>query len=422
MMKKTTYIRKGQGTRDKGRVKKLVIFIILLTSYFLPLTSAFSQSPNGINYQAVARDVNGTPLATQAVTVVFNIHMGSGSGPVSCSETQTLTTNPFGLFTWVIGSSNHPNFDTIAWENHAYFLEVIVNGSSMGATQFVSVPYSLHAHTADLAGAAVNGWSTLGNAGTIPPANFMGTTDNQPLFFRTNNVSKLFLDNDSAHLGVSGTGALFVVQETPVSQGASLFLQSHHAWQQVSDAAGFFRINDATAGQPRMSIDSMGRVGIGTTAPTNLLHVVNTTTLSAAGLFQINNASNASNALYATTNGTSAAGNFQINNASNSQGALIGQTNGTGSALYGLSTGNGNAGNFQISNSSNNQPALYVTTNGTGASAVFTGGNVGIGITVPKNTLSVVGSLALKKVSVNASTYSMSSSDCFIEVTGGSSS
>ncbi len=36
-----------------------------------------------------------------------------------------------------------------------------------------------------------NGWSLLGNAGTNPATNFVGTTDNQPLIFRTNNTEKI---------------------------------------------------------------------------------------------------------------------------------------------------------------------------------------------------------------------------------------
>ncbi len=89
-------------------------FYALLIFFFLFHISSFAQAPQGINYQAVARNAGGSPLATQTVSVVFKIHCNSATGSVSCSETQNLTTNQFGLFTWVIGSSNHNNFDTIA--------------------------------------------------------------------------------------------------------------------------------------------------------------------------------------------------------------------------------------------------------------------------------------------------------------------
>lgn len=110
---------------------------------------SFSQSPHEINYQAIARDAAGNPLVSQSISVKFIIHRTAANGPVSCSETQSITTNPFGLFTWAIGSSNHPALDTIAWGKRKYFLEVVVNTISMGSTQLLSVPYALHAHTAD---------------------------------------------------------------------------------------------------------------------------------------------------------------------------------------------------------------------------------------------------------------------------------
>jgi hypothetical protein len=36
-------------------------------------------------------------------------------------------------------------------------------------------------------GGSASGWSLLGNAGTNPATNFLGTTDNIPLHIRTNN-------------------------------------------------------------------------------------------------------------------------------------------------------------------------------------------------------------------------------------------
>ena len=37
------------------------------------------------------------------------------------------------------------------------------------------------------------GWTTIGNAGTVPGTDFIGTSDNQDLEFRTNNTSHLRL-------------------------------------------------------------------------------------------------------------------------------------------------------------------------------------------------------------------------------------
>src|ERR1035437_5396850 len=118
--------------------KNYSVLFFLLVVFFSPLWrrgvggEVFAQAPQGINYQAVARDVNGNPIANQTLPVIFNIHQSAPNGPISCSETQSIVTNSFGLFSWVIGSSNHPNFDSIPWGKHKYFLEVIVNSNSMG--------------------------------------------------------------------------------------------------------------------------------------------------------------------------------------------------------------------------------------------------------------------------------------------------
>jgi trimeric autotransporter adhesin len=55
-------------------------------------------------------------------------------------------------------------------------------------------------------------WSLLGNPGTNPAVNFLGTTDNAPLVFRVNNVRSGFIDQTSMstffgfNAGVSSTG------------------------------------------------------------------------------------------------------------------------------------------------------------------------------------------------------------------------
>src|SRR5689334_6516122 len=48
-------------------------------------------------------------------------------------------------------------------------------------------------------------WSTTGNAGTNPATNFLGTTDNQPLMFRVNNVKagEVNPSNGNIYLGIN---------------------------------------------------------------------------------------------------------------------------------------------------------------------------------------------------------------------------
>lgn len=86
------------------------------------------------------------------------------------------------------------------------------------------------------------------------------------------------------------------------------------------------------------------KVGIGTSSPTTLLDVHNTST-GTAGYFHINNVANNSNALFVSTDGLGAsiysqnlgtsqsAGQFIVNNGSNTAPAINASSNGTGAAM-----------------------------------------------------------------------------------------
>ena len=125
------------------------ISILLLTIICLQV---FSQAPQGMNYQAVVRDALGNPITNHAIGVKFKIHQGSGSGTVVYEETQTPTSDPFGSISLVIGQGSVVTgvFANINWSSGIYFNEVLIDVSggnsylSMGASQLMSVPYSLY--------------------------------------------------------------------------------------------------------------------------------------------------------------------------------------------------------------------------------------------------------------------------------------
>lgn len=97
-----------------------------------------------INYQAVARDAGGNLITNTAVTIDFDIHEGTSGGPVVFSETQNPMTDANGVFSVQVGSVSGL---TVDWAGDAHFLEVSLNGTSVGTTEFVSVPYAKSADT-----------------------------------------------------------------------------------------------------------------------------------------------------------------------------------------------------------------------------------------------------------------------------------
>ena len=102
-----------------------------------------AQLTRGFNYQAVAREADGTPK-TGAVNIRFVIHQNTANGAAVLDETHNgLALNAFGLFSTAIGSVNTAAFNDIDWANGPYFLEVRVDGQQLGPiTQFQAVPYS----------------------------------------------------------------------------------------------------------------------------------------------------------------------------------------------------------------------------------------------------------------------------------------
>lgn len=163
---------------------------------------ATSQVPEAFNYQAVARDATGNPLANKTVSVRFSIDQGINPGTPEYIETQTATTNQFGLFTLKIGLGN-PVLGTLAdvnWSSANTYLAVEfdqdggTNYTSVGAAQLLSVPYALYAASSGSGSSAQNTWSINGNNNINDGSNFIGTTNNEDLFFKVNNQIAGVLD------------------------------------------------------------------------------------------------------------------------------------------------------------------------------------------------------------------------------------
>jgi hypothetical protein len=130
----------------------------LLSVLFCAIT--FAQSvPQGINYQAVARDASGNVLMNQALTIRFSVIADiadTTNTGISWQETHTVSTNDYGLYTAIIGQGTHTGgssltFDVVDWGASNHLLKVEVDYGSgfvdMGTTAFMSVPYALYSAT-----------------------------------------------------------------------------------------------------------------------------------------------------------------------------------------------------------------------------------------------------------------------------------
>ncbi len=169
----------------------------LCVLFLFTLLKSNAQSPQKMSYQSVVRDTSGNLLANTIVGVQISLLKGSPNGTNVYTETYNPIpqTNINGLVTLAIGTGT-PSiglFGDIDWASGPYFLRVRIDPSGgtgysiVGISELLSVPYALYAETSGNSNSGDN-WSTTGNAGTDAATNFIGTTDDQPLNFKSNNV------------------------------------------------------------------------------------------------------------------------------------------------------------------------------------------------------------------------------------------
>jgi len=119
--------------------------MVSLLLFLLSALTLVGQTPATFNYQAVLRDASGHILESTSVSIQLVIHQGTATGTTAYSEVHNTSTTEFGLVNLEIGSVTPATFATINWAAGPYFVEVIVNGTSMGASELLTVPYALYA-------------------------------------------------------------------------------------------------------------------------------------------------------------------------------------------------------------------------------------------------------------------------------------
>lgn len=121
---------------------------LLTASVMLFLVSAITllgQTPTTFQYQAILRNADGTINADANVNIQLKLHQGTETGTVVYDETHSTTTSEFGMVNLEMGSITPVAFATIDWSAGPYFVEVSVNGLSMGTSELLTVPYALYA-------------------------------------------------------------------------------------------------------------------------------------------------------------------------------------------------------------------------------------------------------------------------------------
>ena len=129
-----------------------------MTLALLLLFSITTIAQNGINYKALIKDNLGAVVANQTIDVKFTIIADTGPTDVYVETHTGATADANGIVILTIGSGITPTlgvFADIAWSSDTHSLKVEIDIEQdasfvdIGTTQFMSVPYALHAKTAE---------------------------------------------------------------------------------------------------------------------------------------------------------------------------------------------------------------------------------------------------------------------------------
>ncbi|SFR68752.1 tail fiber domain-containing protein [Maribacter stanieri] len=123
----------------RNYVSVLVIVAMMCGSFILN-----AQQKNYINYQGVVRDADNELMVEESVEIGIALKFGTSNAPIQYQESHFITTDINGVFSLQIGSgiSNSGDYENLPW-GEASFVAVSFNGSELGTTELMAVPYAI---------------------------------------------------------------------------------------------------------------------------------------------------------------------------------------------------------------------------------------------------------------------------------------
>ncbi len=239
-------------------MKKL---FLLISFSFLLLISFAQHVPQGMKYQAVARNLNGNVIANQQVSLKINLVTQQGSTTtVYYSEVHSVTTNQLGLFTLTIGEGKieKGTFSSIPWSIADIWMQVAIKDNTqadfttISNSKLLAVPYAFHAETASALSVGTIGtsggnspgvpaqvWSLKGNS-SVDGGDRLGTTEAADLILITNNIERLRL------FANGNTEVKTTTQSTTPANGA-LVVDGGVGIAKNLNVGGDFKVNGSTS-------------------------------------------------------------------------------------------------------------------------------------------------------------------------------
>ena len=296
-------------------------FFSLLIILIYSVITLQAQSPAAFQYQAVARDNTGLPIANQNISIRISILTGSPSGSIAYVETHAPTTNQFGLFSLAIGTGTVSNgtFAGLNWGNNAHFVKVEMDETGgmayqdMGTTQLISVPYALHAASAD----------NTDDADADPQNELQSLSINGSDLTISNGNTVSIPSSPDQTLSING-------QNLSISNGNTIALPSGSGGS-LDDAYDF-----GGAGAGKVITADAGEVEINTSTASGIALRLRNTNTGAGLVSETTNASNGFSAIQASTNSTATGAAAIVGNTTGSAYPVAGQVASTSTAESGI--------------------------------------------------------------------------------------
>ena len=219
---------------------KLAFTAVVGGTLLMQATSLHAQVPQKFNYQGIARDAKGNPLANQKLGLKISVLPTQDASQAEYEETHFVTTNEFGLYTLQIGNGTAVagTFKTVKWETGNKYISVGIdpNGGSnyvnAGTSQLLSVPYAIYS---DMAGTAGNTANT-----TRATNNYIEKTNGSGV---ANSTSQLYDNGTNIGYGTTSPAAKVHISNTVAA------VQEHLRMQNLSatGAGRFTMYNDGAS-------------------------------------------------------------------------------------------------------------------------------------------------------------------------------
>jgi uncharacterized protein (TIGR02145 family) len=149
-------------------------FEILCLIFLFGSFKSHAQVPTRFNHQAVVRDTLGQLMANRTLSLRISLEQSAGGASVvRYREVHQVTTNANGLFTLEVGGGTveQGQMDSVNWSAGSVFLRTEVDPAGgqnyvlSSHRELLSVPYALHAKTAEVPGLP----GPPGPSGSMPP-------------------------------------------------------------------------------------------------------------------------------------------------------------------------------------------------------------------------------------------------------------